>query len=66
LNDNEQRLKIELMENQIAQTRQQIRWETYKALSIIIGGIIGTSAAMLTAILALAAWLSQHGLFAHP
>jgi hypothetical protein len=40
--------------------RQEMRWEPWKALAAIIGGILVASAAMTGAILALAGWLSQH------
>jgi hypothetical protein len=40
--------------------RQEMKWEPYKALAAIVGGILGASAVMVTAVLALASWLSFH------
>ena len=57
------RMRIELMKAQIDHTRlnmeklrQDLRWEPWKALAAMVAG----TAAMAGAILALAAWLSQH------
>lgn len=61
--DDERDLRIELMKAQIDNTRlnmeklrQDLRWEPWKALAAMVAG----TAAMAGAILALAAWLSQH------
>jgi hypothetical protein len=59
----ERQLRLELMKAQIDHTRvdmakleREMRWEPWKALAALFGG----TAAMAGAILALAAWLSQH------
>jgi hypothetical protein len=61
--DEERQLRIELMKAQIDHTRvdmaklqREMRWEPWKALAALAAG----TAAMAGAILALAAWLSQH------
>jgi|HubBroStandDraft_3_1064219.scaffolds.fasta_scaffold1774494_2 hypothetical protein len=61
--DEERQLRIELMKAQIdhtrvdmAKLRSEMRWEPYKALAVLLGA----TAAWAGAILALAAWLSQH------
>jgi hypothetical protein len=62
--DREERdLRIELMKAQIDHTRvdmaklaREMRWEPWKAMAAMFAG----TAAMAGAILALAAWLSQH------
>lgn len=61
--DEERQLRIELMKAQIDHTRvdmakleREMRWEPWKALAALLAG----TAAMAGAILALAAWLSQH------
>lgn len=56
--DEERQLRIELMQTQIEHFRRQMRWEPYKA----IAAIVGASAAMTAATLALAGWLASHGL----
>lgn len=43
--------------------RQEMRWEPYKAFAVVAGGILGASAVMLTAVLALASWMSAHHVF---
>jgi hypothetical protein len=59
----ERELRIELMKVQIDherldmdKLRREMRWEPWKAMAALLGG----TAAMAGAILALAAWLSQH------
>jgi hypothetical protein len=61
--DEERQLRIELMKAQIDHTRidmaklqREMRWEPWKALA----ALTGASAAMTGAVIALAAWLSQH------
>jgi hypothetical protein len=61
--DEERQLRIELMKAQIDHTRvdmaklqREMRWEPWKAMAALLAG----TAAMAGAILALAAWLSQH------
>jgi hypothetical protein len=74
MDDGPGELQVELMNAQIetllaereklrAETdrfRQEMRWEPWKALVTIIAAILGASAAMTGAVLALAGWLSQH------
>jgi hypothetical protein len=43
--------------------RQEMKWEPYKAFAVVAGGILGASAVMLTAVLALASWMSAHHVF---
>jgi hypothetical protein len=47
MNDEEQRLGIELMKTQIDLYRQQARWETLKAVATFATAVVATAALIL-------------------
>jgi hypothetical protein len=62
--DDKRELELALMTAQIEKLnaeaekfRQEMRWEPYKAFAAILGGILGASAVMVGAILAVAHYI---------
>jgi len=47
LDDQEQRLRLDLMTIQIERLRQEMRWEPYKAVAIMLAGVAAMAGIIL-------------------